>query len=117
MTLRPFRVLWPSLRAHRTDLVIAVLAAVGAQTVAIPLPLLTRWIVHRVSVINPDGTDVSQDVVRGAVWTFAAIVAGLALLRGVLRWQQGMRGERLASSSRPTRTDVWSPAAAFAGIF
>ena len=96
MTLRPFRVLWPSLRAHRTDLVIAVLAAVGAQMVAIPLPLLTRWIVHRVSVINPDGTDVSQDVVRGAIWTFAAIVAGLALLRGVLRWQQGMRGERLA---------------------
>ncbi len=95
MTLRPFRVLWPSLRAHRTDLVIAVLAAVGAQMVAIPLPLLTRWIVHRLS-IDTVGTDMSQDVFRGAVWTFAAIVAGLALLRGVFRWQQGMRGERLA---------------------
>jgi ATP-binding cassette subfamily B protein len=32
------------------------------------------------------------------VWQFAATVAGLALLRGVLRWQQGMRGERMAQN-------------------
>jgi ABC-type multidrug transport system fused ATPase/permease subunit len=96
MTLKPFQILRPSIRLHRVDLVVAVLAAIGAQTIAIPMPLLTRWVIHEIRDVPVHGPDSVADASERLLWQFAAMVTGLALLRGVLRWQQGMRGERMA---------------------
>jgi len=96
MTLKPFRILRPSIRPHRVDLVVAVLAAIGAQLIAIPMPLLTRWVIHQVRNVPVRGSVSVADATERLLWQFAAMVAGLALLRGALRWQQGLRGERMA---------------------
>ena len=96
MRLGPFRILRPSIRPHRVDLVVAVLAAIGAQIIAIPMPLLMRWVIHQVSNVPVRGSASGAVATERLLWQFAAMVAGLVLLRGVLRWQQGLRGERMA---------------------
>ena len=54
--MTPFRVLWPALRRERPALLTAVACAAAAQAIAVPLPLIARWIVNVVTSAAGDTT-------------------------------------------------------------
>ena len=91
----PFSIVMPSLRRHRRQLWIALAATAGSQLVGVPLPLLTRTMIHAVGRegLHPGSSDYSGEQL---LWIFAGVLLGLTVVRAALRWQQGVRGERLA---------------------
>lgn len=89
-----FRILFPSARRHGRNLIIALLAGAAAQATGIALPLIARRLVNRVSS-QATGSGVIEPRL---VWIIAGAFLGLALLRGGLRWLQGLRGEYFAQA-------------------
>ncbi|MCG8404710.1 MAG: ABC transporter ATP-binding protein/permease [Phycisphaerales bacterium] len=89
MNRHPFGILWPSIKAHRRDLSIALGAAFVAQVTGLALPLLTRWLINRAAVppiVSGPGTQ--------TVWLFVVVTIALVLSRAFLQWLQVACGER-----------------------
>lgn len=95
MKNRPFAIVLPSLRRHRRQLWIALAATTCSQLIGVPLPLLTRTMIHAVGRegLHPGSSDYSGEQL---IWIFATVLLGLTCVRAILRWQQGVCGERLA---------------------